>query len=37
MEEYKNGNRVGLRADTMIEIAKAMNDDESRTSSEYYA
>ena len=37
MEEYKNGNRVGLRAATMIDIAKAMNDDEIRTSSEYYA
>jgi cytochrome c553 len=37
MEEYKNGNRVGLRAATMVEIAKAMTDEEVRVSSEYYA
>ncbi len=37
MEEYKNDNRVGLRATTMIEIAKAMTDEEIRISSEYYA
>ena len=37
MEEYKNGNRIGLRAEAMIEIAKAMNDDEVRAASEYYA
>ena len=37
MEEYKNGNRVGLRAGTMIEIAKAMTDEEVRAASEYYA
>jgi cytochrome c553 len=37
MEEYKNGNRVGLRATTMIEIAKAMTDEEVRIASEYYA
>ena len=32
MEEYKNGNRVGVRAATMIDIAKAMNDEEIRAS-----
>ena len=37
MEEYKNGNRVGLRAATMIDIAKAMTDEEIRTSAEYFA
>jgi cytochrome c553 len=37
MEEYRNGNRTGLRATTMIEIAKAMTDEEIRVSSEYYA
>jgi cytochrome c553 len=37
MNEYKNGNRVGLRNETMIEIAKAMTDEEVRDSSEYYA
>ena len=37
MEEYKNGNRVGLRATTMIDIAKAMTDEEIRSSSEYFA
>jgi cytochrome c553 len=37
MEEYKKGNRTGVRATTMIEIAKAMTDDEVREASEYYA
>ena len=37
MEEYKNGNRIGLRATTMIEIAKAITDEEVRAASEYYA
>jgi cytochrome c553 len=37
MEEYKNGNRVGVRAATMVDIAKAMTDEEVRTASEYYA
>jgi cytochrome c553 len=37
MEEYRSGNRVGLRAGTMIEIAKAITDEEVRSASEYYA
>jgi cytochrome c553 len=37
MEEYKNGNRVGVRAATMVDIAKAMTDEEVRTASEYFA
>jgi len=37
MEEYKAGNRIGIRANTMIEIAKAITDDEVRAASEYYA
>jgi cytochrome c553 len=37
MEEYKNGNRTGVRATTMIDIAKAMTDEEIRAASEYYA
>ena len=37
MVEYKNGNRVGLRNETMIEIAKAITDEESRAAAEYYA
>lgn len=37
MEEYKNGNRVGLRAVTMVEIAKAMTDEEVRAAAQYYA
>lgn len=37
MEEYKNGNRVGVRAATMVEIAKAISDEDIRASSEYYA
>ena len=37
MEEYKKDNRVGLRATTMVEIAKAMTDEEIRASSEYFA
>lgn len=37
MEEYKNGNRVGLRATTMVEIAKAITDEETRAASEYFA
>src|SRR5262245_1614718 len=37
MEEYKNGNRVGVRAATMVEIAKDISDEDIRASSEYYA
>jgi cytochrome c553 len=37
MEEYRSGNRIGLRAGTMIDIAKAITDDDVRASSEYYA
>jgi cytochrome c553 len=35
--EYRNGNRIGLRATVMIEIAKAMTDEEARAANEYYA
>jgi cytochrome c553 len=37
MVEYRNGNRVGLRATTMVEIAKAITDEESRAAAAYYA
>ncbi len=37
MEEYKNGNRTGLRATPMIEIAKAITDADTRAASEYFA
>lgn len=37
MLEYKKGNRLGVRSESMIEIAKAMTDEEIRASSEYYA
>jgi cytochrome c553 len=37
MEEYRAGNRTGLRATVMIEIAKAMTDQEMSSSSEYFA
>jgi cytochrome c553 len=34
---FKNGERKGIRATNMIEFAKAMSDDEVRTSVEYFA
>jgi cytochrome c553 len=37
MEEYRSGNRIGLRATTMVDIAKAITDDDTRAASEYYA
>jgi cytochrome c553 len=37
MTEYKNGNRVGPRAESMIEIAKAITDEDNRAASEYFA
>ncbi|MFL6796117.1 MAG: c-type cytochrome [Xanthobacteraceae bacterium] len=37
MEQYKAGNRTGVRASVMIEIANAIRDDETRAASEYFA
>ena len=37
MAEFKNGNRKGVRATTMIEIAKAISDAEVRAAGEYFA
>ena len=37
MEEYRSGNRTGLRATTMVEIGKAITDEDIRAASEYYA
>jgi cytochrome c553 len=37
MAEFKNGNRKGVRAITMIEIASAISDAEVRAASEYFA
>src|SRR5262245_54692156 len=36
MAEFKNGNRRGVRAITMIEIAKAISDVDVRAASEYF-
>jgi len=37
MAEFKNGGRKGVRANAMIDIAKAMSDADVRTASEYFA
>jgi cytochrome c553 len=37
MAEFKNENRKGIRAATMIEIAKAISDEDVREAAEYYA
>src|SRR5260221_7002906 len=37
MGEFKNGGRKGIRANAMIDIAKAMSDDDVRAAGEYFA
>src|SRR5437899_13010885 len=37
MAEFKNGGRKGVRANAMIDIAKAMSDADVRAASEYFA
>jgi len=37
MVAFRNGNRVGLRNDVMIEVAKAITDEEARAAVDYYA
>ena len=37
MAEFKNGNRKGVRATTMIEIAKAISDADVRSAGDYFA
>jgi cytochrome c553 len=37
MAEFKNGGRKGIRANAMIEIAKAISDEDVRAASEYFA
>src|SRR5207244_3424427 len=37
MAEFKNGGRKGVRANAMIDIAKAMSDTDVRAASEYFA
>jgi cytochrome c553 len=37
MAEFKNGGRKGVRATTMIEIARAISDSDAQAASEYYA
>lgn len=37
MAEFKNGGRTGVRATTMIEIARAMSDADVKAAAEYYA
>ena len=37
MGEFKNGGRKGVRANAMIDIAKAMSDDDVRAAGEYFA
>jgi cytochrome c553 len=37
MAEFKTDNRKGIRAGTMVEIAKAITDDELRAAAEYFA
>src|SRR5213594_691651 len=37
MAEFKNGGRKGVRANAMIDIAKAMSDEDVRAASEYFA
>jgi cytochrome c553 len=37
MTEFRNGNRKGVRANTMIEIAKAITDADARAAAEYFA
>jgi cytochrome c553 len=37
MAEFKNGGRKGIRANAMIDIAKAMSDEDVRAASEYFA
>ena len=37
MAEFKNGGRKGVRATTMIEIARAISDADAQAASEYYA
>jgi hypothetical protein len=36
-EQYKNGNRRGARAISMIPVMKTITDDEIRAAAEYYA
>ena len=37
MAEFRNGGRKGIRANAMIDIAKAMSDEDVRAASEYFA
>ena len=37
MAEFKNGGRKGVRANAMIDIAKALSDEDVRAASEYFA
>lgn len=37
MAQFKNGNRTGVRAETMVEIAKTITDEETRAASTYYS